>query len=225
VITYSREAPSIWDDRLIDPLSESVESGDRVLDLCSGPGPVGRRLLQNHDDIDVVFADLMQEFLVDLPGPRVRLDAHRLPFAPRSFDTVIMRQGLHYCRPKEAVAEMARVSARVVAIGNVVMDEPSDIGFWASYASVVTPARHVFLRRGQVREMLLSAGVSSVVVADDWGVGVVQSSIRHLSPADRLKSLAVFERQPSDITQRYRIEKVGGVISYQVPWEFSVGLI
>jgi hypothetical protein len=135
---------------------------------------------------------------------------------------VVVRQGLHYCRPQETIAEMVRVGSRVVAVGNVVMDRPADIGFWQAYSALVTPARHVFLRRGQVAKMLLSAGASSVSVTSDWGVGRLQGSSLHLDPADRVKARAVFEHQLPDIAQRYSIEHDGEDITYRVPWEFSV---
>jgi hypothetical protein len=183
------------------------------------------RVLQAGLGAEVVFADLLSEFLVGLRGTRIRLDAHRLPFALHSFEVVVMRQGLHYCRPDETIAEMVRVGSRTVAIGNVVMDSPRDVEFWREYAAVVTPARRVFLSRGQVRKMLLRAGASSVTVVDDWGAGCVKGSTRHLHAAAQTRARAVFERQPPDTSRRYAIEKVGEDITYRVPWEFSIARI
>lgn len=223
---YAKEAPAIWQENLIDPLLGEIRAGDRVLDLCCGPGPVGLRILNlmSAAHVNVVFADLIWAFLRDIEGSRACVDAHRLPFADNSFDVVVMRQGLHYCRPENSINEMSRVSSRIVAVGNVVMDQPSDLAFWREYSAIVTPSRCVFLTRGRIAGFLSAAGALSVSTMDDWGGGALQGSIRHLDTAGRVKARDVFLSQPDDIVRRYRITPAPiGEVTYRVPWEFSVG--
>lgn len=83
-----------------------------VVDLACGSGPMSRELV--HDGRTVVGIDLSAEELALAaergPGPWVRADALRLPFADGSVDAVTSSMGLVVVRPLGAVlAEVARV--------------------------------------------------------------------------------------------------------------------
>nr|WP_239579211.1 class I SAM-dependent methyltransferase [Microlunatus panaciterrae] len=83
-----------------------------VLDLACGSGPVSRELQENGRM--VVGLDLSEHELALAkergPGPWVRADALRLPFADHSMDAVISSMGLVVVTPlSEVLAEVARV--------------------------------------------------------------------------------------------------------------------
>lgn len=221
---YAAESASIWDPSLIDPLLDGIGGSDRVLDLCCGPGPVGRRILELGLCQTVVAGDLLQSFLTNLPSdlPAVCLDAHRLPFMDNSFDVVTVRQGFHYCNPVLVTEEITRVASRHVAVGNVVMDQGQDTPFWRDYASIVTPGRSVFLRRGQIAALFRQHSACITSTCYEWGQGEVSSSVAHLDKRAQLEAVEVFRRQPDSIVERYNIEFEGSKIWYKVPWEFTL---
>jgi SAM-dependent methyltransferase len=90
--------------------------GVKVLDVATGGGHVARRLREA--GCEVVTVD---------PAPGMRPDvvgrAEHLPFADGSFDVVVCRIAAHHFPDIEAaVAEMARVSARLVVIDDLLYD-------------------------------------------------------------------------------------------------------
>jgi SAM-dependent methyltransferase len=92
------------------------EEGVQALDVATGGGHVARRLREA--GCDVVTVD---------PAPGMRPDvvgrAEHLPFADGSFDVVVCRIAAHHFPDVEAaVAEMARVSARLLVIDDLLFD-------------------------------------------------------------------------------------------------------
>lgn len=114
----------------------------RVLDVPCGAGRL-HRALSSCPGARVVSADLSPEMLRALPapGPRLRADALRLPFADDAFDLVVCCRLLHHLEQDDArrtlLAELLRVSR-----GRVL------VSFWDS-ASWHAWRRRVGLRRGR----------------------------------------------------------------------------
>src|SRR4051794_37768805 len=74
----------------------------RVLDLAAGTGAMAKKLLARWPGLDIVGADLSSAMLAQgrdkLAGATwalVQADAARLPFEPRSFDTVLCTNAFH----------------------------------------------------------------------------------------------------------------------------------
>ena len=125
-------APDVWSaraeafrergyvaERGLDLIVELCEPrrGVQALDVASGGGHVARRLREL--GCDVVTADVA-------PGmrPDVVCRAEDLPFADGSFDVVVCRNGGHHFDDVgRAVHEMARVSRRLVVIGDPVYED------------------------------------------------------------------------------------------------------
>jgi SAM-dependent methyltransferase len=115
-----RESPTHREGPDLDLLVEWCEPGEGVkaLDVATGGGHVARRLRE--EGCLVVTVD-------PAPGmaPDIVSRAEDLPFADGSFEVVTCRIAAHHFRdvPK-AVAEMARVTERLVVIeDNVFVDE------------------------------------------------------------------------------------------------------
>lgn len=92
-----------------------LRRGDRILDLGAGTGRFSRLAAERGS---VVAADASLEMLSrarDKGGfPRVRADAHALPFRPDAFDVTLLVMVLHQLADMpRALAEVARVSRRV----------------------------------------------------------------------------------------------------------------
>jgi SAM-dependent methyltransferase len=107
-----RESPTHREGPDLDLLVEWCEpaEGVKALDVATGGGHVARRLRE--DGAEVVTLD---------PSPGMQADvvarAEDLPFADGSFDVVVSRIAPHhFADVGAAVAEMARVSNRVVVI-------------------------------------------------------------------------------------------------------------
>jgi SAM-dependent methyltransferase len=107
-----RESPTHREGPDLDLLVEWCEpaEGVKALDVATGGGHVARRLRE--DGAEVVTLD---------PSPGMQADvvarAEDLPFADGSFDVVVSRIAPHhFVDVGAAVAEMARVSNRVVVI-------------------------------------------------------------------------------------------------------------
>jgi len=89
----------------------------RVLDVGCGTGEL-TRVLREESNGDVVGLDADADLLASVPGPTVRGDATRLPFADDSFDLVVCQALLiNLPDPVAAVREFARVASdRVAAV-------------------------------------------------------------------------------------------------------------
>jgi SAM-dependent methyltransferase len=115
-----RDSPTHRAGPDLELLVEWCEPGHdvKVLDVATGGGHVARRLRE--DGSTVVSVD-------PAPGmnPDVVAAAEALPFEDGSFDVVACRLASHHFRDiRKAVAEMARVSQRLVVIeDNVFTDE------------------------------------------------------------------------------------------------------
>jgi hypothetical protein len=115
-----RESPTHREGPDLDLLVEWCEPGHdvKVLDVATGGGHVARRLRE--EGCTVVTVD---------PAPGMRPDvvanAEELPFEDGSFDVVTCRIAAHHFQDiHQAVAEMARVTQRLVVVeDNVFTDE------------------------------------------------------------------------------------------------------
>ena len=107
-----RESPGHAAGADLDFLLEACEPGDgvKILDVATGGGHVARRL--RDEGCEVVTVD-------SSPGmrPDVVSRAEHLPFADGSFDVVVSRIAPHHFEDvRAAIAEMARVSNRLVVV-------------------------------------------------------------------------------------------------------------
>ena len=107
-----RESPTHREGPDLDLLVDWCEPGRdvKVLNVATGGGHVARRLRE--EGCTVITAD---------PAPGMRPDvvapAEELPFADGSFDVVTCRIAAHHFQDvRRAVAEMARVSRRLLVI-------------------------------------------------------------------------------------------------------------
>jgi ubiquinone/menaquinone biosynthesis C-methylase UbiE len=115
-----RESPTHREGPDLDLLVEWCEPGPdvKVLDLATGGGHVARRLRE--EGCTVVTVDPAPGMEPDVVAP-----AERLPFEDGSFDVVTCRIAAHHFQDiRKAVAEMARVTQKLVVIeDNVFLDE------------------------------------------------------------------------------------------------------
>src|SRR5207244_13298893 len=115
-----RESPTHREGPDLDLLVEWCEPGPdvKVLDVATGGGHVARRL--RDEGCTVVTVDPAPGMQPDVVAP-----AERLPFEDGSFDVVTCRIAAHHFQDiRKAVAEMARVTQKLVVIeDNVFLDE------------------------------------------------------------------------------------------------------
>jgi SAM-dependent methyltransferase len=115
-----RDSPTHREGADLDLLVEWCEPGQdvKVLDVATGGGHVARRLRE--EGCTVVTVDPAPGMSPDVVAP-----AERLPFEDGSFDVVACRIAPHHFQDiRKAVAEMARVTQRLVVIeDNVFTDE------------------------------------------------------------------------------------------------------
>jgi len=115
-----RDSPTHREGPDLDLLVEWCQPGHdvKVLDVATGGGHVARRLRE--EGCTVVTVD-------PAPGmePEVVASAESLPFEDGSFDVVTCRIAAHHFQDiRKAVAEMARVTRKLVVIeDNVFLDE------------------------------------------------------------------------------------------------------
>ena len=102
----------------LDLVVEWCEPGEgvTVLDVATGGGHVARRLREA--GCEVVTVDPAPGMLPDVVG-----SAEHLPFEDGSFDVVVCRIAAHHFPDVEpAVAEMARVSERLLVVDDLLFD-------------------------------------------------------------------------------------------------------
>jgi SAM-dependent methyltransferase len=107
-----RESPAHREGADLDLVVEWCEPGDgvKVLDVATGGGHVARRLREQ--GCTVVTVDPAPGMKADVVAP-----ADHLPFEDGSFDVVTCRIAAHHFPDaRAAVAEMARVSERLLVI-------------------------------------------------------------------------------------------------------------
>ena len=107
----------MWADSREALADLTPEACDRILDVGCGTGEL-TRVCREESGGDVVGLDADAELLASVPGPTVRGDATRLPFADDSFDLVVCQALLiNLPDPVAAVREFARVASdRVAAV-------------------------------------------------------------------------------------------------------------
>ncbi|WP_324663704.1 class I SAM-dependent methyltransferase [Haloarcula sediminis] len=107
----------MWADSRTALSDLDIGGCDRILDAGCGTGEL-TRVLREESDGDVVGLDADAELLSSVPGPTVRGDATRLPFADDTFDLVVCQALLiNLSDPVAAVSEFARVARdRVAAV-------------------------------------------------------------------------------------------------------------
>jgi SAM-dependent methyltransferase len=163
-----RESPTHREGPDLDLLVEWCESGHdvKVLDVATGGGHVARRLRE--EGCTVLTVDPAPGMQPDVVAP-----AEDLPFEDGAFDVVTCRIAAHHFQDvRKAVAEMARVTQRLVVIeDNVFTDERVE------EAERLRDPTHVrCYSEEEWKEMLTDAGleVEQVVhferrpVLDDW---------------------------------------------------------
>lgn len=121
-----------------------VQSGDRVLDVCTGTGDVALEFARRCDD--VVGIDLSSEMLAvarkkDREGKVhfLQMDATRLDFADKEFDIGAISLALHDMPPEvreKALQELARVTRKRIVI--VDYNPPSNPLLRAIYIALVS---------------------------------------------------------------------------------------
>jgi SAM-dependent methyltransferase len=133
----------------LDLLVEWAKDARTALDVATGGGHVARRLREG--GLEVVSCD-------PAPGmePDVICRAEDLPFADRSFDVVACRRAAHhFADVRAAVAEMARVSRRLVLVEDLLFD-----GADAEEAHRIRDPSHVrAYSEAEWRELLSAAGL------------------------------------------------------------------
>jgi len=107
----------MWADSREALADLALEDCARVLDVGCGTGEL-TRVLREESGGDVVALDADAGLLASVPGPTVRGDATRLPFADESFDLVVCQALLiNLPDPVAAVREFKRVASdRVAAV-------------------------------------------------------------------------------------------------------------
>src|SRR5580765_945453 len=115
-----RESPTHREGPDLDLLVEWCNPGHdvKVLDVATGGGHVARRLRE--EGCTVITVDPAPGMEPDVVAP-----AEELPFEDGSFDVVTCRIAAHHFEDiRQAIAEMARVTQRLVVIeDNVFVDE------------------------------------------------------------------------------------------------------
>ncbi|PSP83897.1 SAM-dependent methyltransferase [Halobacteriales archaeon QS_6_64_34] len=141
----------------------------RMLDVGCGTGEL-TRVLREESNGDVVGLDADADLLASVPGPTVRGDATRLPFADDSVDLVVCQALLiNLPDPVAAVREFARVASdRVAAVepnnGAVTVQSTVD-----SEPRLARRARSLFLD-GVGTDVELGADAADVFAAADLDV-------------------------------------------------------
>jgi SAM-dependent methyltransferase len=143
----------------------SVSPGDRILDLGAGTGRFSRFAAEVGS---VVAADVSLDMLSrarDKGGfPRVRADAHALPFRRDAFDVTLLVMVLHQLADyPRALAEVARVSRRV-AIATSDMSTRTLGLLDEAFPSLLAIDRARFPPVPEIAEALGSAGFARVSV-------------------------------------------------------------
>ena len=219
-----------------------VRPGQRVLDLCCGPGVVtaaAHRIAAAVTGLD--FAPAMVERARALhPGIEFREgDAQALPFEDASFERVVMNFGvLHLPYPERAFAETRRVLAPGGRFGFTVWVAPTEDSGWKILDEAVTahavpspdlptgPDRNLFASAPTCRRALAAAGFeeSSVTFATERVMWTVPTP-GYLFEAARdggVRTGGVLARQSPERLARIREAVERAVARYRTPSGYAI---
>jgi ubiquinone/menaquinone biosynthesis C-methylase UbiE len=100
---------------LADHFADLIPPNHSVLDVGSGDGLIAALILQRRPDLTIQGVDVLER-----PAAQIavtRFDGQRLPFADRSFETVMLCDVLHHTeRPVQMLEEATRVARHTVII-------------------------------------------------------------------------------------------------------------
>ena len=159
-----------------------VRSGQRALDVGSGPGSLTGELVARLGAAAVAAVDPSVSFVAAArdryPGVDVlRASAERLPFADQTFDAAIAQLVVHFMTdPIAGLREMARVTRRSGIVAACVWDHASGQGplnlFWSSARALdptVDDESHLpGVREGHLVELFGAAGLGEIVGTTLW---------------------------------------------------------
>jgi SAM-dependent methyltransferase len=157
-----------------------VASGQRALDVGSGPGALTAELVERLGASEVVavepsapFIDALRE---RLPGVEaLRASAEELPFADGVFDAALAQLVVHFMAdPLAGLREMARVTRSGGVVAACVWDHAGERSplavFWRAAREVDPGARDesglAGAREGHLADLLQQAGLQRVVTAE-----------------------------------------------------------
>lgn len=165
-----------------------LRSGQRALDVGSGPGALTRALTGVLGSDAVAAVEPSEPFVAALrerlPGVDVRLGtAEEIPFATEAFDAALAQLAVNFMsEPERGVAEMCRVVKPDGVIGACVWDYPGEMtllrAFWDA-AAALDPAAAApydertnmpFARAGELADLWRAVGLRDV---EDGALAVV----------------------------------------------------
>jgi SAM-dependent methyltransferase len=166
-----------------------VRSGQRVLDVGSGPGALTAELVKRLEPAAVAAVDPSEPFVTAArsryPGVNVqRASAEQLPFPNDSFDAALAQLVVHFMAdPIAGLAEMARVTRRDGVVVACVWDHAGGRGplslFWRAARELdpgVDDESHLAgAREGHLGELFAAAGL------DEIEESALSASLEHAS--------------------------------------------
>ena len=159
-----------------------VRSGQRVLDVGSGPGALTAELVARVGSSAVAAIDPSASFVAAarerLPGVEVvQESAEQLPYPELTFDATVAQLVVHFMPdPNRGLVEMARVTRRDGVVAACVWDHAGDLGplglFWrparALDPGVDDESRLPGVRQGHLTELFETAGLREVEETVLW---------------------------------------------------------
>ena len=109
-------------------LEKFIKTNDRVLDLGSGSGFLGKEIA-NHCNAKVTLCDIVDLNQTDLP--LTIYNGIKLPFADKEFDIVIISFVLHHCYKQTPVLK----EAKRVCLGKLIICEDNKEGIVAQFCT------------------------------------------------------------------------------------------
>jgi ubiquinone/menaquinone biosynthesis C-methylase UbiE len=168
------KASSMADADAIQLLLDVAKAGPhhRSLDVACGPGLVVlafARVVASAVGLDTTAAMLdrarvLQQRQSLRNAEWVHGDVYELPFPDQSFDIVTCRFAFHhFLQPKNALAEMARVTrpgGRIVVCDGVASDYLSKASAFNAFERMRDPSTVRFLTAGELRKLCADTGLS-----------------------------------------------------------------
>lgn len=200
---------SVTDPERIARIVEAtgVDSGDRVLDVATGPGHVAFSFVDHCEEViglDLTKAplEIAQEKKRERETENIGFimgDAEDIPCPDNSFDVVVCRLALHHVEsPDRVIQEMARVcrSDGTVAVGDMVVSEHSDRGEYQNTFERLRDPSHV---RALPISELIQVVTEQRIEIDHLETGVVVQNIE-----DWLSNAGTPEPQATEASEMIR---------------------
>lgn len=220
---YDKSADWRGDKRILSWFERVLSQSKRCLDIGTGTGQIGGNLFRH--GIRVIGLDRSK---IMLHEARHRLglvtcaDVEELPFPDSTFDSVTLRQVLHYVDDQKCLQEIGRIlkNEGLFACAQIAAPDDELALWWTEIKRIVQPLRQKFYTEQELIELIVATGFSIEKVKilklrrrDPW-----QRFLINCTSHEKYTVKDLLRKAPPTIAKKIRLELSKSGVAYTQSW-------